>query len=97
MILHPPEISTKLFSYHAEDKTFSAEISTLEGNGGFALGQVYDDACDEGFTLVSQRTGQLVVFARHSEDKDREGDIVGWWFESVSRGFKGFKVLVIND
>ena len=95
MLLQTPEVNMAMFHYHPEDKTFTQEISTLGRD--FQLGQVYDDACDEGFTMVSHHTGKHVAFAQCSVDKDREGDIAGWWYESVTPGHKGFRCLVIND
>jgi hypothetical protein len=93
MILHPPTISSKHFTYHATSRTFSAEASDL--GPALRLGPVYDDACDEGFTLVSDKTGDLVVFALEREVRD--GDLRYTEFVSVTPRYRGYSVRVFND
>jgi hypothetical protein len=56
---------------------------------------VYDDAIDEGFTIVSKRTGKEVVFRKERLVKDAEGDIQSWVFSSVT--ILGFKTMIFND
>lgn len=73
MILRPTAVSTEKFSYHGS--VFTCEISDL--GPGFQFGRVYDDACDEGLTLVSHRTGREVVYVvNHQQYK--EGELVAW-------------------
>lgn len=71
MILKPSPVSTRRFTYLPEDKMFVAEASDLPG-----FGRVYDDACDEGLTLVSHQTGTEVVFVVDYVERDREGDLL---------------------
>lgn len=104
-ILKPtPTVQARDFSY--TNRTFTAEASTVFGplngpNGELnpyrmgEFGRVYDDACDEGFTMVGV-TGQEVVFALVREDKV-EGEVTGWWFESVTPGHEGYRALIISD
>lgn len=69
--------STKQFSY--DNKTFRAEISDLLKGGQFSVfGLIYDDACDEGLTLVSHKTGKEAKFVVDYIHKDPEKDIM-WW------------------
>jgi hypothetical protein len=95
--------STKNFTYHKDTKTLTIEISTLTQGRGPAFGQVYDDACDEGFVLVSHKTGREITFVNDGLDRDPEGDTAGWRFAPIDRktGRRDrtldLKVLVIND
>lgn len=98
------EHSTHAFSYHSDTKMLVAEVSTLtNGRKKEVFGQVYDDACDEGFVLVSHHTGKEITFAVDSVDKDSEGDVAGWRLIPINRktGHRDtsvqFTVLVIND
>jgi hypothetical protein len=104
-------LSTRDFSYNAKTQTFTAESSDLHGAKGPS--RVYDDACDEGFILVSHITGDSIVFALQSIDylggsDDENKDIAGWNFKAVARNAARagrwiesndipFKVLIIND
>lgn len=105
MILQPyPHLSTDDFTFTRG--TFVAEDSTLFGPlnapGGLAkrglngMGQVYDDACDIGFTLVSGRTGKPAVFAFSGTDRV-EDEVAGWRFTCVTPGLKHLDALIIND
>lgn len=69
--------------------------SQMHGTRHF--GQVFDDACDWGFTMVSHRTGKEVVFGHYSTDEDDEGEVKGWWFHCVSPGHRDLKCLIVND
>lgn len=96
--------STRKFLYHADTKTFTTEVSEL---GTVPFSQVYDDACDEGFVLVSHKTGHAIVLRLKSTDKSYENEITGWRFEPIKKSngagrwtaidANEFTVLVIND
>lgn len=91
--------------FHVHEQSLSVEISTLEANHneGEVLGQVYDDACDEGFIIVSKKTGRDAVFAINETVKDSEGDVRYWTMvptrDTVRRlpQLKGWEVMVFND
>jgi hypothetical protein len=93
--------STRDFNYTAKDRTLSIEASTLRAGfpGRRTFGPVYDDACDMGFVLESHKTGRKMTFVINKVDKDRDGDIAGWWLTAaaVKDRALGIKVLVIND
>ena len=93
MILRPPSISTESFTF--SDRRFVAEASDLGPD--FRLGRVFDDACDEGFTLVSHRTGKDVVFAHHEDKVDLDGDLAVSIFKGVTPGFTDLEVHILND
>lgn len=73
MILRPTPVSTDRFTYERATGIFAAELSDF--GRGFRLGQVYDDACDVGLTLVSAKTGRGIVFSVYQEQRDRDGDL----------------------
>jgi hypothetical protein len=92
------------FSYDREQKMFTEEISTLsQGGRRQVFSQVYDDACDEGFKMISKVTGKIVYYVVDSEDRDGENELQGWRLvptrDSIRRvpECKGTSVLIIND
>jgi hypothetical protein len=95
-LLSPNPVQASLFTWDAPTRTFSADISDLPGRG---FGRVWDDACDEGLTLISRFPGrQPAVFAVSHEERDRDGD-VRWWDLSPAdpRRDPGFAVRIWND
>jgi hypothetical protein len=88
-------ISTSKFTYNPETKTFSAEASDL---GQLRMRQVYPDACDEGFDLVSHRTGVSVVVV-HNHTEKRDGDVLWDEFVPVCKLDRLLfnKVVIFND
>lgn len=95
-ILKPARIASSRFTYDKATKSFIAEDSDFGGKG-HPVGRVYDDACDEGFTIVSERTGKEVVFALHMVHKDADGDLTKWEYHSVTPGHKGYRAVILND
>ena len=93
------EIKSDLFFYHKDDKSFSQEISSLKGFN--PLKQLWNDACDQGFVMKSERTGERVLFYfTHTDMNGRE--IAGWNFKVVSNNKmsvaqRAMTVLIIND
>jgi PleD family two-component response regulator len=61
------------------------------------FGRVYDDACDEGLTLVSRYNGEELVLVVNHTEVDREGDLRYW--DLVPADFRParFAVRVYND
>lgn len=95
MILSPCPLHSDYFSYHADSQTFAAELSDLKGK--FYVDRVYDDACDEGFTIVSARTGKKAVFALNGHEKDAEGDLLLMNYVCVTPGLKNLRAVLFND
>lgn len=91
-ILHPAPISMRQFSYDPSTRTFTGEISSTHG-----FGRVYDDACDEGLTLVSAKTGREVVFVVERTEY-RDGEIVSWTLKPAdSAVWAAGSILLFND
>jgi hypothetical protein len=93
MLLTPTPISSSKFSF--KNNTFVAEASDFGRK--LPLGRVYDDACDEGFSIVSAKTGKIAVFALYNHEEDKEGDLVSWIFKCVTPGLTHLKAVIFND
>lgn len=88
-----PELSTNLFMWHKHKRTFTAEASTLRDQH---LSRFFDDACDVGFIMQSERTGRRMGFILSGEQK-RDGDIIAWEFIAYElRGRHGIQFPVGN-
>ena len=61
------------------------------------LGRVYDDTADIGFSMRSDRTGEIVVFALTETKRNDDDDITGWEFVCVSKDAPAMTVSIFND
>ena len=96
MLLTPTPVSSKMFNYNAAAQVFTADASDL--GRGFNLGQVYDDACDVGFTIISAKTGKPAVFVETETHYDaNDDDVAVWEFNCVTPGLKNLKAMIYND
>jgi hypothetical protein len=82
------EHSSNQFSYSNHNKTLVAEASDLDNRH---LERLYDDACDVGFAVKSEKTGKVVVFVMQSpfyqgQGEDRE--LAGWHYVPTSESFR---------
>lgn len=69
-------LSSKQFSYNRDGKALIAEISDFGPD--FRFEQIYNDSCDEGLQMVSEKSGRVAKFAVNGVDKDHEGDLTAW-------------------
>jgi hypothetical protein len=92
MQLEPNPIHSSNFLFSKD--TFIAEASDLQNK--FALGRVYDDACDEGFTIISAKTGKEAVFALAMVKSDGI-DLLSWNFVCVTPSLEHLKAVIFND
>lgn len=79
--------------YDSKKRRFVADASELTKP---LFDRVYADACDEGFTLISHKTGQEVKCAVY-ETMMKDGDIVGWRLKPIHRNGPQFDILIFND
>ena len=97
------EHSSRQFSYSDKDKTLVSEASDLDNRH---LERIYDDACDVGFAVKSEKTGAVVVYVMSSpiyrgEGEDRE--LSGWNYEPADFSVRkhpecvGTKATIFND
>lgn len=92
-------IMSNRFMYSKQsERTFIAEASELEGLN--FMSQIYYDACDVGFNMMSSKTGKLVKFYL-TDTEYNNGDIVCWNFklcpEYVKIAGGDIKVVIFND
>jgi hypothetical protein len=69
-------LSTRQFAWDKFNRTLIAEDSTLGSN---YLGQIYPDAADIGFRVVSMETGIEVAFVLE-ETRRTDDEVVGWTY-----------------
>jgi hypothetical protein len=103
-MLQVPELSTKSFTWTG--RTGVCEASDL-GRAEIG-GRIYDDACDYGFALRSEKTGVVLLMAETTPDV-REGEVLACRFKSIGvlpaggrpRLIRGLvpevEVVVLND
>jgi hypothetical protein len=90
-MLRPNPVNSTRFTWHAATRTYSIEMSDL---GGF--GRVFDDACDEGITLVERfGLGEVVCVVEHHAT--REGDVLYWVLKPLNYKGAPFTIKVFND
>lgn len=99
-----PCFSSSLFSYNKDMNTLVSEISTLaRGNSHLRVGRIYDDACDVGIEIKSEKTGNKIKFYLEREVTDDEGDFQYWTFKPLevevnkNPALRGMMVTVFND
>ena len=96
-LLHPVPVPADRLLWIPAQRMFVTEISDIGGR----FGQVWNDSCDEGLTLISRYPGKPdVVFAVDHEERDREGDIRYWDLvpaDLAQRKTVPFTVRVYND
>lgn len=94
MRLRPAPVPMAQFSYHARTRQFIGEISSTHG-----FGRVWDDACDEGLTIVSP-TGREIVFVVGATVRDAEGEIAEWRLEPADpcpADLSDLRIRLCND
>ncbi|HET8688475.1 MAG TPA: hypothetical protein VFM18_17830 [Methanosarcina sp.] len=77
---------TRMFSYNKDSRSFVGEISTMDCT-------VAD--LQQGFMLISQRTGATVKYSFVETVRDKEGDITHWTFKE--QGKHNTHVIIFND
>jgi hypothetical protein len=96
-----PTLHSNQFRYDSGACELTADISDF--GKGFTWGQVYPDACDAGFMIVSVVTGHVATFVVIHEERDSDGDVVKWVLKAVRQPgprspiLDMLKVVVYND
>jgi hypothetical protein len=82
-------VSTRRFAYDPDTQTFSADASDLHDYHGWcALMNI---------ELQSARTGAVVDFVFQRCERDPDGDITRWVFESDFSGLPSMYLVIYND
>lgn len=96
----PAQHLSQQFDYDHDTNTFTAWASEL---GSRMFGQLFEDACDVGLTIVSGRTGSISSFYISEEQRDDDNDISAWYLKPTNETVKRFPLLkdatvvVFND
>jgi hypothetical protein len=94
-------VSTKHFHFDKAANVFSAEASELPKIN--LLSPIYDDACDEGFALISAVTGTLATFYLSHTESSPDGECLAWHFKpagpfnGVLFGLRNTTLVIFND
>lgn len=96
-LMQPTPIITNAHGvvYHPGTRSFSIEAAMLAHAGAHPT-RVYTDAADEGFTLISHRTGEEVIVALSRIDR-QDGDVLSWEYASVWPRDADIRFTVLND
>jgi hypothetical protein len=70
MLRKPTRLHTRDLTWNPADRTFVAEASSLPDPSA-----AFDDACDVGYTLVSERTGRELVVVLNGRILGGEGEL----------------------
>jgi hypothetical protein len=93
---HMTKHSLRIFTDFAG--SLIADMSTISLGGRRAgFERIYDDACDIGLAVRSHHTGAVVLFAVHSERRNREGEIIGWDLVPVNQAATTRTMIIFND
>ncbi len=77
-------LQLKLFNWHKDTRTLTADASTLN-----LVGEL-----PRHIVIENPDTKQSRVFRFLNEAKDREGDVQAWHYENISHGLK---LTIWND
>ena len=94
--------SGEFFFVDRKNKKMVAEASMLGCVTGNMYSQIYDEACDVGFKILSPKTGNAPIFYL-VETKKVNGEIVSWEFAPSNDSIKkfpqlqGYCVSILND
>lgn len=105
-MLFVPKRSSRDFTWRGKVGVVEASDLGKQEIGG----RVYDDACDYGFDLRSEKTGLTLLMTESGVDRDGEQEVTGWRFKSagmiserhgkrtlIRDRYPDVEVLVIND
>jgi hypothetical protein len=96
MLLKPNLVPATALTWDPSERRYRGEISSI---GGFS--RVWDDACDEGLTLVSRHDGSELVFVVSHVEISPDLELT-WWdlvpLTTVTHGkTPAFTVRIYND
>lgn len=76
-------ISSNKFSYDRDTMEFVAEMSDFKNIENLLHQRIYGDACDVGFAMKSEKTGNVEIFY-YSNRVEKEGEAVYWVWEALN-------------
>lgn len=91
-LLRPAPVRGTFF--HWNKYSGIAMISDL--GPGFDFDRVWNDACDEGLTVISDETGTEVVFAMNHIMENGD-EVQAWKLLGATRGYEHLSLTIFND
>lgn len=91
---------SRMFTYNKQTKNLCAEASDLVNRH---LQQIYDDACDVGFAVISDVSGNEITFYLSETKKDAEGEVTAWEYQLLPEFVRkfpecsGMTATIFND
>jgi hypothetical protein len=94
--------NAKIIDHNSELKLMTADISDL---GLKSFDQLYDDACDVGFSMRNPKTGNVTRWALATEIRSNcaDNELLGWMFVPCSESIRnnpvleGYSFNIVND
>lgn len=87
-----PTHSLERFTFDRKHNMLIAEASDF--NGERLAGQLWNDACDEGFVIRSHKTGERRLFTESHQEHDAEGELLCTVYKEVKGNLE---VHILND
>lgn len=100
MLLNVVQVNSSLFSHFPKTKRLVADLSDIQVK---RFQQLYDDACDVGFALRNEKTGNVTRWSVSDEVRDNENELVAYTLfptpESVRAQpvLQGYSITLLND
>lgn len=87
-------MSSTHFHWHKESRCFSAELSDFNGlSAPEIFERLWNDSCDVGIKMISEKTGRKAWYYLKDEVRDREGDLQYYLLEPTEQTVKKFPQL----
>lgn len=87
-----PAIPTeRLFRHDATHYSIDASEATFGGQRAL-FGQAYNDSCDEGLSLISERTGHSLKMVLARTHRNADNDITHWELYSCPHDVRRLKM-----
>lgn len=94
-------ISSKQIAWDLPKKSATAEISSF--GKGFNFEQIFPDACDTGFMIISEKTGTITIWYLKEIVKNDLKETIEWICEPIPEHLKkhpelkGWILHIFND
>jgi len=96
------KISSARFTFSKKTNMFVADMSEVSHGGYNILSQLYNDAADQGFVMISHKTHAAVEFYLDHTEREADGDVRFWLFKPTANAVRknpqlaGTKVMIVN-
>ena len=85
-----PTHSSNMFSWHKNE----GRADLIDFGRAGIMGNLFNDACDRGFAVKSERTGEVRKFYLSEKVRDAEGEVTEWKLRSIG---EKFVITIYND